>query len=1001
MADQNNIGASRLLGTNSLQSAVDSLTSQVSKMTTDVSQLTSSMNNLAGSNNKSMGGTSSNSARTTWNGSSNSNKYSSNGGGGSFSNLGTSQSGGRGNGGFGNSKLGATLSAGSAIGSALAQYGNKNMSTNMQMDYFGTTQAQYGGIGSGGFQQANAAARSAVFGNNYLGTSVNDMAQAGYINSYTFGQAAQLNGQANPLFTSQMSQVQGFGYNSPTLGSTGAAQAAQQTYTARALGMSQALGIAPTITTGGVKTPMGVIAQSIMNKALTPGKQYTTKNIAAALGQGGGLGTTLNYYGQQMGWSQSTIQEYQNYMIGQVSAQAKGISSSQYETLTSQAANGNKTAQKKLQSAGVGSSMYEAQRNLNSTGTTRQNDILNTLSPAFDKTTSALNNLSGILTTLMNKTGMSSLLGMGAGIASPLSNSLSGFSGAFSAGAGMYGAMKLFGGAGSLLGGLSGLFGGGSAATGMTASAAGANGVYNITSMGAAGSTGLLARLLPGLGAVGAVGLAGATTAKTTNNIMNKNGSSTSAFTSYMDKYMNKSVTDRDAVANAWFSSHPGASVDTSMMKLLLGSSYKPPVSSGVNGGASSAPTGGVGGSSSNGSSSGGASAASVIRFAETQLGVPYVWGGEQPGRGFDCSGLTQWAYKQAGVTIPRVASAQQKTGKSVPVNQTQPGDLLFMGDPAYHVVMAIGGGKVIEAPHTGSSVNIETLIPSQYSSATRIVGSVGNMSSLLNGSTTTPTTLNQQQSTSGGNLGNFGGGTSEADVVASALAGSMGGMPLVASAMSAGSASGTSATGVVPKGNGNNSKASLQAYAKQLLTKYGWAGQWAAFNNIEMSEAGWDYKATNPTSGAYGLAQALPASKMSSAGADWRTNGDTQLQWMMQYIKGRYGDPSAAWSFHQKNNWYAAGAWSIDKDQNATVHQGEMIIPAAQAETIRQTLLNNSFNPNLAKSSSGSTFQFGNINITLPSSFTGTQPEVNQLGKAIADAAESQLRVKNLQMGQ
>jgi len=105
------------------------------------------------------------------------------------------------------------------------------------------------------------------------------------------------------------------------------------------------------------------------------------------------------------------------------------------------------------------------------------------------------------------------------------------------------------------------------------------------------------------------------------------------------------------------------------------------------------------------------------------------------------------------------------------------------------------------------------------------------------------------------------------------------------------------------PPGSG-----SLVSYAKKLLKLYGWASQFGAFNALEMSEAGWNVHATNPSSGAYGLAQALPPSKYASAGADWRTSGYTQLRWMMAYIKARYGSPAAAWAFHLAHNWYGHG---------------------------------------------------------------------------------------------
>jgi hypothetical protein len=98
-----------------------------------------------------------------------------------------------------------------------------------------------------------------------------------------------------------------------------------------------------------------------------------------------------------------------------------------------------------------------------------------------------------------------------------------------------------------------------------------------------------------------------------------------------------------------------------------------------------------------------------------------------------------------------------------------------------------------------------------------------------------------------------------------------------------------------------------LQQVAKQMLAAMGWASQWPAFNSIVMAESGWRVNAQN-ASGAYGIPQALPASKMASAGADWQTNGVTQLRWMMGYLKARWGDPNGAWANEQSQHWYSRG---------------------------------------------------------------------------------------------
>jgi cell wall-associated NlpC family hydrolase len=107
---------------------------------------------------------------------------------------------------------------------------------------------------------------------------------------------------------------------------------------------------------------------------------------------------------------------------------------------------------------------------------------------------------------------------------------------------------------------------------------------------------------------------------------------------------------------------------------------------------------------------SGGAAAA--VAAAESQLGVPYHWGGESPGVGFDCSGLTQWAWGRAGVGIPRTAQEQYDAIEHVSLAALEPGDLLFWGSGGgiSHVAMYVGGGEVIHAPETGETVRIQPI---------------------------------------------------------------------------------------------------------------------------------------------------------------------------------------------------------------------------------------------------------------------------------------------------
>jgi LysM repeat protein len=91
------------------------------------------------------------------------------------------------------------------------------------------------------------------------------------------------------------------------------------------------------------------------------------------------------------------------------------------------------------------------------------------------------------------------------------------------------------------------------------------------------------------------------------------------------------------------------------------------------------------------------------------------------------------------------------------------------------------------------------------------------------------------------------------------------------------------------------------RAYARSIMA----GAQFSCFSNIVERESGWNPRAQNPSSGAYGLVQANPGSKMASVGADWRTNPATQIRWGLRYMDSRYGSPCEAWSFWLTHRYY------------------------------------------------------------------------------------------------
>lgn len=114
------------------------------------------------------------------------------------------------------------------------------------------------------------------------------------------------------------------------------------------------------------------------------------------------------------------------------------------------------------------------------------------------------------------------------------------------------------------------------------------------------------------------------------------------------------------------------------------------------------------------------ARAAAAVAFAYTALGKPYVWGATGPSS-FDCSGLTQAAYRSAGVSLPRTTYTQIEAGRRVPRSELAPGDLVFFYSGISHVGLYIGNGQIIHAPRPGAPVRIAPIDQMPFAGATRV----------------------------------------------------------------------------------------------------------------------------------------------------------------------------------------------------------------------------------------------------------------------------------------
>jgi len=156
------------------------------------------------------------------------------------------------------------------------------------------------------------------------------------------------------------------------------------------------------------------------------------------------------------------------------------------------------------------------------------------------------------------------------------------------------------------------------------------------------------------------------------------------------------------------------ASLATAVKRVIPHRATAEPLMTQVTAGATTteATAAGVSGVSGSSAGAGRSQLITMLDAALSRQGLPYVWGAAGP-TSFDCSGLVQWSFAEAGVTMPRVASDQARTGPAVSVSQLQPGDLLFYHtdptDPGYisHVAIYLGDGKMIQAPETGENVEV------------------------------------------------------------------------------------------------------------------------------------------------------------------------------------------------------------------------------------------------------------------------------------------------------
>jgi cell wall-associated NlpC family hydrolase len=315
-----------------------------------------------------------------------------------------------------------------------------------------------------------------------------------------------------------------------------------------------------------------------------------------------------------------------------------------------------------------------------------------------------------------------------------------------------------------------------------------------------------------------------------------------------------------------------------------------------------------------------------AIAFAQAQVGKPYVMGAVGP-NSYDCSGLMQAAYKAAGVSIPRVSSAQYQSGTPIPLDQIAPGDLVFptgedgmWGAPPGlpgHVMMALGPGPnvpVVEAASPSLGIRDSTINVSQIKGVRRVTSGVGTLSPNLNQSSTSSSSTSSDGSSSG--AGN--------------------GAPATNTSTPAGAAQ-------------TSGRAALGMNEVDIL-------------GAVLGRAAWQGPNVSPSS--------VQGATMTGA-----VNGS--------------GLPT-----------YSKGAMSIDGDQTAQLHDGEMVLDSKLSRSVRSAILADIPRHTTAGASTSPTLNFSQGSIVINVSGGATQASMQHAGKQIVDAITADKRLQTIGAG-
>jgi cell wall-associated NlpC family hydrolase/SLT domain-containing protein len=441
-----------------------------------------------------------------------------------------------------------------------------------------------------------------------------------------------------------------------------------------------------------------------------------------------------------------------------------------------------------------------------------------------------------------------------------------------------------------------------------------------------------------------------------------------------------------------------------------------------------------------------------VVAAAVAQVGKPYVHGATGPDA-FDCSGLMQFAYKQAGISIPRTSEQQMAAGSPVKPSEALPGDLMFPYPG--HVMMCIGGGKVVEARHSGTVVWIRGYSPGEFVAARRIVqiGSSATQNTAASGGNAATTGNATDTMTSGSGLA---AGTSELQALelnaqaattdkltaslrmsaadspfgATSLTSTFGANPFAGTAAGAPGASGsTQLTGTVKDAYGHTYKVpsgkkpagTVQQWITTALTDMNMPLSPDNIGDIkdiitgESSGDPWSINLYDSNAAAghpsEGIMQTIPSTFAAHAMAGhkdiWNPvdNIIAGVRYAIATYKSLDNVPGVkAVKAGKPYVGYAAGAWDLPSDQIAQLHKGEMVLPASAAQSVRNAVISDALGQGsagaAAKGSSGVTLHFrpGSIQISIGGQVTAQTAQ--QTGSAIVDAIVGDPRIKAMAVG-